>query len=381
MEVYLDHAATTQVSSRVLEKMLPYFNEGFGNPSSIHQIGFSARKAYNRSKRQIARLLHCDKDEIHFTSSGTEATNWALKGLAYAHPDKTEIITSTIEHHATLHAVDFLESQGYTVHKIAVDEHGFLDLDMLEEKLSDKTLVVSIIYANNEIGTIQDIHAIEKLCHEHDTLLHIDAVQATCHIPLNLHGLNVDLASISGHKFHAPKGIGLLYIKSGITIENLIHGGQQENGLRSGTENIPYIVGIAEAIEAGMEDIVHYRQYLDQLSHYFLSQLDDANIDYILNGPPIGKERLPGHLNLAFKGLDNTDITFYLNKAHIYASTGSACDSESILPSHVLQQLKLSDDYLNGAIRFSMGSHTTKEQITYTTQELIKIIKKLSANR
>ncbi|MEC9485021.1 MAG: cysteine desulfurase family protein [Candidatus Izemoplasma sp.] len=381
MEVYLDHAATTQVSPRVLEKMIPYFKQGFGNPSSIHKLGFSARKAYNQSKRKIARVLHCDKDEIHFTSGGTEATNWALKGLAYKYPNKKEIITTKIEHHATLHTVAFLENQGYTIHYINVDEQGFIDLDMLKSTITEQTLVVSIIYANNEIGTIQDISTIEKVCHEHNTLLHIDAVQATCHVPLNLHQSNVDLASISGHKFHAPKGVGILYKKSGIEIENLIHGGQQENGLRSGTENIPYIVGLAEALEVGMEDIIHYRQYLDQLSHQFLQQLDDAGIDYILNGPKVGPNRLPGHLNLAFKDLDNNDITFYLNQANIYASTGSACDSESITPSHVLLDIGVDDAYLRGAVRFSMGNETTKDDIVYVTKELITIIQKLSANR
>ncbi|MCF7925918.1 MAG: aminotransferase class V-fold PLP-dependent enzyme [Candidatus Izimaplasma sp.] len=381
MKVYLDNGATTKVSDTVLEAMLPYFKEEYGNPSSIHQKGFDAKKSYNQSKRLIAKLLHCDKDEIHFTSCGTEASNWAIKGMAYKHPSKTEIITTKIEHHATLHTVQFLEARGYTIHYLDVDETGFVKLEQLKAAINENTLLVSIIYANNEIGTLQDLKQIEHICHQQNTILHIDAVQATCHVPLNLHAMNVDLLSISGHKFHAPKGIGILYIKNGIAIENLIHGGQQENKRRSGTENMPYIIGLTQALKEGMNELIHYQDKLNKLSRYFLEQLDHANIEYRLNGPSIGHNRLPGNINISFKNCTNTNITYYLNKAEIYVSTGSACDSESIEPSHVLKNISVPEEYINGSIRFSLGIDTTKEDVDYVTDTLISIVQKLSANR
>lgn len=375
MKVYLDHSATTGVSKSVLDAMLPYFEGKFGNPSSLHNLGFESRKVINQSKKDIAALLSCSNKEIYFTSCGTESTNWAIKGLASAYPEKNEIITTTIEHHATLHTCKYLESKGYIIHYLDVDENGFIQLDVLKETINENTLVVSIIYANNEIGTIQNVHEIEKICHSKETYLHIDAVQAACHIPIDIQSLNIDLMSISGHKFHAPKGIGILYIKKGIRIHNLIHGGQQEYNRRSGTENVPYIVGITQALKDGHKLLPKYRKQLDILSHRFLEYLDNAEIDYRLNGPSIGYHRLPGHLNLSFKNLDGSDITFYLNKLGIYVSTGSACDSESINPSHVLQAIKVPGDYINASIRFSIGIETTEDQIDYAATNLIKIIK------
>lgn len=378
MKVYLDHSATTQVSKSVLDAMLPFFKNKFGNPSSLHNLGFESRKVLNQSKREIAHLLNCEKNEIYFTSCGTESTNWAIKGMAFEHPSKKEIITTRIEHHATLHATKFLEKQGYTIHYLDVDEDGFISLETLKNTINKNTLMVSIIYANNEIGTLQDLTSIEQICHDRNVYLHVDGVQAICHVPIDLTALNVDLMSLSGHKFHAPKGIGILYIKNGIKIENLIHGGQQEYNKRSGTENMPYIVGITQALKDGLSLIDQYREQLDTLSRYFLKRLDEANIDYIINGPEIGLNRLPGHLNLSFRNLDGADITYYLNKADIYVSTGSACDSQSIHPSHVLQAINVPQNYIHASIRFSIGLNTTKEQIEYVATTLIKIIEKLN---
>jgi cysteine desulfurase len=378
MTVYLDHSATTQVSERVLNAMLPYFKEKYGNPSSLHTLGFDARKVLNQSKRDIAQLLNCHKNELYFTSCGTESTNWAIKGLAFEHPEKTEIITTTVEHHATLHATKFLEQRDYTVHKLDVDDEGFISLETLKNTINDNTLMVSIIYANNEIGTIQDIKAIASICKEKGVYLHVDAVQAVCHIPIDLQALDIDLMSISGHKFHAPKGIGVLYIKSGVEIENLIHGGQQEYKKRSGTENIPYIVGITQALKDGHQHLETYRDRLDALSHRFITHLDQANIDYRLNGPDIGLSRLPGHLNISIRNLDGADITYYLNKNNIYVSTGSACDSESILPSHVLRSIGVPENYIHASIRFSIGTDNTKEQIDYVAKTFIDIITKIN---
>jgi cysteine desulfurase len=376
MEIYLDNAATTSVSQEVLDAMNPYFTNNYGNASSLHEKGFTSRKAMNQAKRKIADLLHCDRKEIYFTSCGTESINWAIKGLAFANPAKSEIITTKIEHHATLHTVAFLEKQGYTIHYLDVDENGFIDTNQLKSLLCDNTLLVSIIYANNEIGTIQDIAEISKICDEASVYLHLDAVQATCHIPMDLTKMNVDCVSISGHKFHAPKGIGILYIKNGTKIENLIHGGQQEFDLRSGTENIPYIIGISTAMENGIKTLDTYQKHLDHLSSILIKTLEENNIDFILNGPPIGKSRLPGNVNISFKDLQGSDITYYLNKKGIYVSTGSACDSKSILPSHVLKAINVPQDYINATIRFSFGLNNTLEEAKYVAKELISIIKK-----
>ncbi|MCF7927188.1 MAG: cysteine desulfurase [Candidatus Izimaplasma sp.] len=377
MEVYLDNAATTKVSKPVYEAMKPYFKSSFGNPSSLHNKGIPMRKTINTSKKKIASLLHCAPTELYFTSCGTEATNWALKGLALSPSIKGEIITTRIEHHATTHTVEFLEKLGYIIHYVDVDNDGFIDLFQLEELINNNTLVVSIIYANNEIGTVQNIEKISEICRAHSTYLHVDAVQAITHIPLNLTELQVDLMSISGHKFHAPKGIGLLYIKEGTHIENLIHGGQQENERRAGTENVPYIVGITKAFEEGMKVVEDYNDRLNQFANEILDALKNEEIDFLLNGPKIGENRLPGNLNISFEEIDGSDIIFYLNKAGIYVSSGSACNSEMIEPSHVLKEINVPKDYINGSIRVSIGQFTTHIEITYFIKTLINIIKKL----
>jgi len=377
MNVYLDNASTTQVSKEVFEAMKPYFLEDFGNPSSLHNKGIQIRKILNSSHKKVAQILNCEHDEIFFTSCGTESTNWALKGLAFGNHTKGEIITTKIEHHATLHTVEFLERLGYIVHYLDVNREGFININQLQKLINNNTLVVSIILANNEIGTIQHLSEISAICEEHSTYLHVDAVQAVTHIPIDLKTMNIDLMSVSGHKFHGPKGIGILYIKHGTQIENLLHGGQQENKLRSGTENVPYIVGFTTALEAGYNKYKDYQERLDSFSTYFLEKLDQAGIDYILNGPPIGPNRLPGNLNLSFKDYDGSDITYYLNKAGIYVSTGSACDSTSIEPSHVLQAIQVPLDYIDASIRFSIGEYTTKEEIDYVLTVLLDTLQKI----
>lgn len=377
MEVYLDNASTTKVSPEVLDAMLPYFNEEFGNPSSLHNKGIHIRKALNHAKKELAKLLHCSPKELYFTSCGTEAINWALKGLAFANHTKGEIITTKIEHHATLHAVEFLESLGYIIHYLDVDKEGFIRLDQLRSLISDNTLVVSIILANNEIGTIQHLDEIQKICEDARVYLHVDAVQAITHMPIDLEQMNIDLMSLSGHKFHAPKGVGLLYLKEGTKIENLIHGGQQEYTLRSGTENVPYIIGLTTAMKNGVDRYKNYQERLNGYARYILERLDNAKIEYLLNGPEIGDHRLPGNLNLSFKDYDGSDITYYLNKAGIYVSTGSACDSTSIEPSHVLQAILVPSDYIDATIRISIGEYNTKEEIEYTVDTLIEILQKL----
>ncbi|MBN2605437.1 MAG: cysteine desulfurase [Bacilli bacterium] len=375
MNVYLDNASTTGVSKEVLEAMLPYFQDDFGNPSSLHDKGIQVRKVINQSRSTIADLLHCDKSEIYFTSGGTESINWAIKGIAFQDTEKYEIITTPIEHHATLNTCEFLEKMGYVITYAQVDEKGFIDLDNLASLINPGTLLVSVIMANNEIGTIQNIEEISKLCQTYNTYLHVDAVQAVSHIEIDLRKLNVDLLSISGHKFHAPKGIGVLYIKNGTNIQNLIHGGQQELNHRAGTENVPYIVGITKAMEIGIKKIDMYNERLYNYSQVLLAELDDAGIKYHLNGPEIGVHRLPGNLNLSFKGIDGPVLTYLLNKRGIYVSNGSACDSKSIEVSHVIKAINVNPDYINSTIRISIGSETTLEQITYATRVIIDTIK------
>lgn len=375
MKVYLDNASTTNVSKDVLEAMLPYFKEEFGNPSSLHEKGIKNRKIVNQSRIKIAELLNCKKSEIHFTSCGTESINWALKGLAFNNKTKYEIVITNIEHHATTQTCNFLEGMGFTINYLHVDSNGFIDINELRNLVNENTLVVSIIMANNEIGTIQNIKEISEVCDQARTYLHVDAVQAVCHTKLDLQELKVDLLSISGHKFHGPKGIGLLYIKEGTHIESLIHGGQQELKKRAGTENVPYIVGFTKALELGIANLGHYTKRLNDYSNQFLKRLDSENIKYLLNGPNIGEERLPGNLNLSFKDKDGLLLTYLLDKRGIFVSTGSACDSESIEPSHVILAIEVPRDYMNATVRFSIGNETTSEEVNYVIDNLIDILK------
>ncbi len=376
MKVYLDNASTTGVTEEVLEVMLPFFKEEFGNPSSLHKAGIRNKKVVNNSRTKIAELLNCKRSEIFFTSCGTESINWAIKGIASNNKTKSDIITTRVEHHATLNSCKYLEERGYTLLYVDVDKEGFIDLNHLRSLVSENTLIVSLIMANNEIGTIQNVKEISDICIKASTYLHIDAVQAICHTSLNINELNVDLLSISGHKFHGPKGIGLLYIKEGTKIAPLIHGGQQEQKLRAGTENIAFIAGMAKALEIGLDHLESYQERLNTYSRMFLKRLDEAKIDYLLNGPEIGEKRLPGNLNLSFKGIDGTSLEYLLNRKGIYTSTGSACDSQSIEPSHVLVQIKVPEDYINATIRFSLGSDTTFEELNYVIDNLIHIVKK-----
>jgi len=375
MKAYLDNAASTNVTEEVFEAMKPYFMSEFGNPSSLHYKGISNRKIINQSKKVIASILNCDYKEIYFTSCGTESINWALKGLAFKNKTKNEIITTRIEHHATLHTCDFLERNGFIIHYLDVDSNGFIDLDQLNALISDNTLVVSVIYANNEIGTIQNIEEIKTICEMHSTYLHLDAVQVATHIPLDLKAVGADLVSISGHKFHAPKGIGMLYIKEGTQLENILHGGQQEFSKRSGTENVPYIVGFTKALALGSKNIESNSKKLRGYATYLLDELTKNGIDFKLNGPEIGENRLPGNLNISFKDMDGGNITFYLNKADIYVSTGSACDSNSINPSHVLRAINVPNEFIYSTIRISFSDFTTLEEVKYATKTLIKILK------
>lgn len=377
VKAYLDNAATTGVSKEVFKAMEPYFKKQYGNPSSLHEKGIKNRKVINTSKRKIAELLNCNSKEVHFTSCGTESINWAIKGLALANRTKNEIITTKTEHHATLHTCEFMEKNGYIVHYLDVDEFGFVDLNQLNTLINDNTLLVSILMANNEIGTIQNVEEIRAICDSASTYLHLDAVQVLTHLKLDLTELGADLVSFSGHKFHAPKGIGMLYIKKGTKIENLLHGGQQENSLRSGTENVAFIVGFTQALEDGIKQLESNKERLNEYSRYFLDKLKRSSVPFRLNGPKLGENRLPGNINISFKDLDGSDITYYLNKENIYVSTGSACDSTSIEPSHVLKAINVPNDYIDASIRFSIGDDTKFEEVEYAVDKLINIVNNL----
>lgn len=360
--IYLDYAATTPVDLDVIVAMQPYLNQRFANPSSLHQQGISNRKIINEARISIAKCINANPDEIFFTSGGTESTNMAIKGYAHAHPNKKEIITSKIEHHATIHSCEYLETLGYKVHYVPVDKYGFVSLKKLENLINENTLMVSIIWVNNEIGTIQDLKSISNICKKHQVALHVDAVQAFGQLTIDLEFHQVDFLTLSAHKFYGPKGIGILYIKKGTKIIPLIHGGGQEYNLRAGTENLSGIVGMAKAALLATQRQPDYYQSLLVLANKFYQRFM-MDFDCILNGPEIGPRRLPSNLNLSFKGIKGNELTYWLDQNEIFVSTGSACNSTSIEPSHVLKAIKVADDYINGTIRISLGNETLESEI------------------
>lgn len=375
MGIYLDNCATTSVKKEVLDVMLPFFNEKYYNPSSLYDGGIFNRKVINDSRKKIGSLLNCDYKEVYFTSGGSESNNWAIKGLASKNEYKREIISTKIEHHAIINTLNYLETKGYIIKYVDLDEDGYVNLNQLHDLINDNTLMVSIHFANNEIGTIQPIKEIAKLCHEKGTIFHTDAVQACGHIKIDLRELDVDMMSISGHKFHAPKGIGMLYIKNGLIINNLIHGGQQENKMRAGTENIPYIVGMTKAMELAYNDLKDYQLRVFKLLKLLYQNIKDIYPDVLLNGPKDLEKRLPGNLNLAFKNIDSNNLLYNLNKMGVYASTSSACDSDSIEPSHVIRAIKIPKEYELGAIRFSIGDLNTLEEIKKASAIILEALK------
>lgn len=373
MEIYLDHAATTKMRDEVLEAMLPYLQHHFGNPSSLYEIGIRNRRMINEARREIKQRLNLPAGNIFFTSSGTESNNWSLKGLAFRNPDKKEIITTRIEHHSILNTCHFLERFGYIVHYLSVDEQGFISLTELEELINDDTLVVSIHYANNEIGTIQEVSAIAKICEEKGVYFHCDATQAVGHIPIETTG--IDLLTFSAHKFYGPKGIGALYVKDGVFLDPLIHGGDQEKGQRAGTENVAAIVGLVTALKLAIEEQEEYLK-LRHLTTLLFEGLQEHLGDGVrLNGPAIGPKRLANNLNVSFKGIDGNKLSFYLGKQGIYVSTGSACDFDRIEPSHVIQSIGVPEDYRNGTIRMTLGRNTTREMIERTVDFITQYVK------
>ncbi len=375
--VYADNAATTPVSKAVIDAMAPCFSEAWGNPSSQYGKGYEAKAIIDGARERIARALGCNASEIYFTSCGTEANNWAIKGAARRMKKKgrTHIVTTKIEHHAVLNTCAALEKEGFTVTYADVDEYGVVKLDELEAAITEETALVAVMFANNEIGTIEPIEKITELAHAKGALMFTDAVQAVGNTDINISRLNVDMLSLSGHKIHAPKGIGALYIKRGIVIDNLIDGGGQERRKRGGTENVPYIAGLATAVEIAVSRLGE----LDKLKakrDRLISEL--TRIPYSkLNGHPT--ERLPGNVNIGFECIEGESILMWLDMAGICASTGSACSSASLDPSHVLLAIGVPHEKAHGSVRLSLSHETTDEDVDYIIETLPPIIEKLRA--
>ena len=375
--VYADNAATTAVKPEVVAEMMPYFTEKWGNPSSLHQKGREAALALMEARERIAACLGADAKEIYFTSCGSESDNWAIKGAAALGKarGRTHIITSKIEHHAVLHTCAALEKEGYTVTYVGVDGEGFVNVDEIRAAIGDKTALVAIMTANNEIGTIEPIAQIAKIAHEHGALMFTDAVQAIGNIPVNVRDLDVDMLSLSGHKIHTPKGVGALYIKKGVRISNLIDGGGQERGRRAGTENLPYIMGLARAMELAAERLPKMAE-VAKLRNRLRDEL--LKIPHTaLNGARDDAKRLPGNLNIGFEYIEGESIELLLDAEGICVSTGSACASASLDPSHVLLATGVPHERAHGSVRFSISDDTTAEDIDYILEKLPPVIERL----
>ncbi|MBR6037809.1 MAG: cysteine desulfurase NifS [Candidatus Methanomethylophilaceae archaeon] len=367
--VYLDNAATMPMRKEALEAMMPFFGADYGNPASIHSMSRSPRKAVNEAREKIAKVLNAEPSEIYFTSGGTESDNWALVSGSALRPDKGKhIIISTIEHHAILETADYLAKQGYEVTKVGVDETGRIRLDELIKSIRPDTVLISVMTANNEIGTIQPIAEIGKIAREKGILFHTDAVQAFGHIPLDVKAMNIDLLSASGHKFGGPKGVGFLYVRKGIRLQPFMHGGEQENGRRAGTTNVPGVVGMGVAAEISARDMEENIARLTAMRDRCIERIE-SEIPYCrLNGHRT--ERLPGNVNFSFKFVEGESLLMSLGLKGICVSTGSACASGSLDPSHVLLGIGLPHEIAHGSIRISLSEYNTMEQVEYATDAL-----------
>lgn len=374
--IYLDNAATTKVADSVVDAMLPYFKEYYGNASSIYQLGAKSKEALDESREYIAGTLGAKTNEIYFTAGGSESDNWAIKATADAYAQKGKhIITSAIEHHAVLHTCEYLEKHGYEVTYVGVDENGVIKLDELKAAIRPDTILISVMFANNEIGTIQPIKEIGEIAKEHDILFHTDAVQAYAQVPLNVDEMHIDMLSASGHKLNGPKGIGFLYIRKGIKISSFVHGGQQERGRRAGTENIPGIVGLAAAAKRSFSMLEEKMKKEIELRDYLISRIE-AEIPYCrLNGDR--KKRLPNNVNFSFQFIEGESMLILLDSKGIAASSGSACTSGSLDPSHVLLAIGLPHEIAHGSLRLTLSEENTKEEMDYVVEQLTAILERL----
>ena len=374
--IYADNAATTAVSEEVLNAMLPHFRTAFGNASSIYKLGRDAQKAVETAREKVAAALGAEPREIFFTSCGSESDNWAIKGTAelMAKKGKKHIITSVFEHHAVLHTCEYLEKKGFEVTYIPVSDKGLIDPEDVRKAIREDTALVTIMYANNEIGTIQPIEEIAAICKEKKVIFHTDAVQAVGHVDIDVHKQGIDMLSLSGHKIHAQKGIGALYIRKGLTLPNLIHGGGQERGKRAGTENVPAIVGLGVAIEAATRNIAEKNAVILPRRNRLIDEI--LKLPYTrLNGDR--DKRLPGNLNISFEGIEGESLLLMLDMYGICGSSGSACTSGSLDPSHVLLSIGLKHEIAHGSLRLSIEEDVTDEDIDYIIEVIPKVVERL----
>lgn len=376
--IYADNAATTKVSQRALAAALPYFTEQYGNASSIYSLGMNAAKAVLKARNQVANALGAKPGEIYFTSGGSEADNWAIKAAAEigAKEGKKHIITSVFEHHAVLHVCEYLEKHGYEITYVPINNKGLVDPEDIKNAIREDTALVTIMYANNEIGTIQPIKEIAAICKERKVMFHTDAVQAVGHIAIDVKDLGVDMLSLSGHKIHAPKGVGALYVRTGLRIPNLIHGGAQERTKRAGTENVPSIVALGEAITEAYENLAEKQEKTKAMRDKLINELTKIK-ESRLNGDL--ENRLPGNVNISFRGIEGESLLLMLDLEGICASSGSACTSGSLDPSHVLLALGLDHATAHGSLRLSINEETTDEDIDYIIEAVPRVLAKLRA--
>ena len=378
MRVYMDNGATTRVTEPVMEAMRPYFCEVFGNPSSVHGFGREARKAVEAARSQVAKAIGAQPREIYFTGCGTESDNWALRGTAYANAKKGKhIITTNFEHHAILHTCQQLEKEGFEITYLPVDQDGLITPEQLDAAIRPDTILVSIMYANNEIGTIQPIPALAAVAKAHGVLFHTDAVQAIGHVVIDVQAQQIDMLSLSGHKFHAPKGIGALYVRKGVRLQQLMYGGAQERNQRPGTENLAGIVGLGKAIELATEDIPGRAAKMSAIRDHMIERIM-GEIPYVkLNGHP--EKRMCGNVNVSFQFIEGESLLLHLDLKGIAASSGSACTSGSLDPSHVLLAIGLPHEIAHGSLRLSLCEENTLEEADYVVDSLKEIVAKLRA--
>lgn len=374
--IYLDNAATTKVSKKVLESMMPYFSEIYCNPSAAYSFATKGRIAIEEARNHAAKLIGASDMEIYFTSGGSESDNWAIKAVAESFSDKGKhIITTKIEHHAVLHTCEYLERHGFDITYLNVDSDGKVRLDELKKSIREDTILISVMTANNEIGTIQPVAEIGKIAHEKGILFHTDAVQAYGHIPINVDEMNIDLLSASGHKFNGPKGVGIMYIRKGVKIRSFIHGGSQERGRRAGTYNVPGIAGLGTAAKLAMENMAKRAEKEKELRDYFIDRISSEISYTVLNGHR--EDRLPNNINFCFRFVEGESVLIMLDQAGICASSGSACTSGAIDPSHVLRAIGLSDEMAHESLRLTLSYENTKEEIDTVVGELKRIVERL----
>lgn len=374
--IYLDNAATTKVNEKVLKEMLPYFTDVYSNPSAVYSFAAEGKKAVMEARNQVASVIGAKPEEIYFTGGGSESDNWALKATAEAYAEKgRHIITTKIEHHAILHTCEYLEKKGFEITYLDVDSEGKISLEELEKAIRPDTILVSVMTANNEIGTVEPIAGIGRIAHEKGTLFHTDAVQAYGHIPINVDDMNIDMLSASGHKFNGPKGIGVMYIRKGIKIRSFIHGGAQERGRRAGTSNVPGIVGIGKAAALANETMNARIEKEVKLRDYLISRIENEIPYAKLNGHRT--DRLPNNVNFCFRFIEGESLLILLDQQGICASSGSACTSGSLDPSHVLLAIGLPHEIAHGSLRLTLSDETTKEEIDFVVDELKKIVERL----